>query len=93
MLRLRAEQQLEKANQRLEGQVTVRTKELREALDEVERLKNRLQAENLYLQDEIKVEHNYEDIIGGSPTLKAVLGQVEQVMVNLLVESWEISNR
>lgn len=79
MLRLRAEQQLEKANQKLEGQVALRTKELREALDEVERLKNRLQAENLYLQDEIKVEHNFEDIIGGSSTLKAVLSQVEQV--------------
>jgi transcriptional regulator with GAF, ATPase, and Fis domain len=79
MLRLRAEQQLEQANLRLEAQVTLRTKELREALDEVERLKNRLQAENLYLQDEIKVEHNFEDIIGGSPTLKAVLSQVEQV--------------
>ena len=79
MLRLRAERQLEKVNQRLEGQVAERTKELREALDEVEELKNRLQAENLYLQDEIKVEHNFEDIIGGSPSLKAVLGQVEQV--------------
>jgi formate hydrogenlyase transcriptional activator len=81
MLRLRAEQQLEQANERLEGQVALRTKELREALDEVERLKNRLQAENLYLQDEIKVEHDFEEIIGGSSTLKAVLGQVEQVAV------------
>ena len=79
MLRLRAEQQLEKANQRLEDQVALRTKELSEALDEVETLKNRLQAENLYLQHEIKVENNFEDIIGGSPTLKAVLSQVEQV--------------
>jgi formate hydrogenlyase transcriptional activator len=36
MLRLRAEQELEKTNQRLEGQVAERTKELSEALDEVE---------------------------------------------------------
>lgn len=79
MLRLRAEKQVAEANQKLEGQVAQRTKELREALNEVEKLKNRLQAENLYLQDELKVEHNFEDIIGGSPTLKAVLGQVEQV--------------
>ena len=79
MLRLRAERQLEKSNERLEEQVTQRTTELSEALGEVEKLKNRLEAENLYLQDEIKVEHNFEDIIGGSSTLKAVLGQVEQV--------------
>jgi formate hydrogenlyase transcriptional activator len=79
MLRLRAEHQLEKANQTLEEQVAQRTNELRAALDEVEKLKNRLQTENLYLQDEIKVEHNFEEIIGGSPTLKAVLSQVEQV--------------
>jgi len=79
MLRLRAEQQLEKANQRLEGEVAERTEELRQALNEVEQLKDRLQAENVYLQDEIKVEHNFEEIIGGSRTLKAVLGQVEQV--------------
>jgi transcriptional regulator with GAF, ATPase, and Fis domain len=79
MLRLRADRLLENANERLELQVAERTEELREALNEVEQLKNRLQAENLYLRDEIKVEHNFEDIIGGSPTLKAVLSQVEQV--------------
>ena len=79
MLRLRAEQQLENLNQDLEKQVALRTKELRNALCEVESLKNRLQAENLYLQDEIKVEHDFEEIIGGSSALKAVLSQVEQV--------------
>ncbi len=79
MLRLRAEKRLEQANMRLEQQVAERTQELREALDEVQELKNRLQAENLYLQDEIKVEHNFEEIIGSTSTLRAVLGQVEQV--------------
>ncbi|MDC0936347.1 sigma 54-interacting transcriptional regulator [Pirellulales bacterium] len=79
MLRLQAEQQLESVNQDLERQVTLRTKELRDALSEVEILKNRLQAENLYLQDEIKVAHDFEEIVGGSSALKAVLGQVEQV--------------
>jgi len=46
---------------------------------EVEQLKNRLQAENLYLQEEIKLEHNFEEIIGQSPALKTVLSKVEQV--------------
>ena len=81
LLRLRAEQLLEQANQKLEERVAVRTKELSEALKQVEELKNRLQAENLYLQDEIKVEHNFEEIIGGSSALYSVLGQVEQVAV------------
>jgi transcriptional regulator with GAF, ATPase, and Fis domain len=46
---------------------------------EVEQLKNRLQAENLYLREEIELEHNFEEIIGHSPAIKAVLRKVEQV--------------
>ncbi len=49
------------------------------ALDEVEQLKDRLEAENTYLQQEIKLEHNFEEIISQSPRFKKVLGQVEQV--------------
>ena len=33
-------------------------------LAEVEQLKNRLEAESAYLQEEIKVDHAYETIIG-----------------------------
>jgi formate hydrogenlyase transcriptional activator len=46
---------------------------------EVEALKTRLQAENRYLQEEIKLEHNFEDIIGRSAALKKGLRLVEQV--------------
>ena len=46
---------------------------------EVEHLKNQLQAENLYLKEEIKLQHNFEDIIGQSPAITAVLRKVEQV--------------
>ena len=46
---------------------------------EIEQLKNRLQAENLYLREEIKLEHNFEEIIGNSPAIKAMLRKVEQV--------------
>jgi DNA-binding NtrC family response regulator/ligand-binding sensor domain-containing protein len=52
---------------------------LQNALSEVERLKNRLHAENVYLQDEIKLEHNFADIISRSQALKKILGKVEQV--------------
>ena len=33
---------------------------LREAMSEVQRLRDRLQAENIYLQEEIRNEHNFE---------------------------------
>lgn len=51
---------------------------LREALREVERLKNQLQAENLYLQEEILREHNFEEIIGTSPALLDMLQQLRR---------------
>jgi predicted ATPase/transcriptional regulator with GAF, ATPase, and Fis domain len=53
--------------------------ELRMSMAEVERLKNRLHAENVYLQEEIRREHNFEEIVGGSPALLNVLQQVELV--------------
>ena len=52
---------------------------LRQALAEVEALKNRLHAENVYLQEEIQGEHNFVEMVGGSPALLAALRQVEQV--------------
>jgi len=52
---------------------------LRAALAEVERLRDRLQAENVYLQEEIKTRHGFEEIVGRSPALQRVLRQIEQV--------------
>tara|TARA_B100000315_G_scaffold11110_1_gene10793 strand:+ start:318 stop:2042 length:1725 start_codon:yes stop_codon:yes gene_type:complete len=52
---------------------------LRIALSEVEQLKNRLQAENIYLQDEIKIQHNFDEILSNSKKIKTVLQKVEQV--------------
>jgi formate hydrogenlyase transcriptional activator len=52
---------------------------LRAALAEVDALKNRLQAENVYLQEEIRGEHNFVEMVGSSPALLAALRQVEQV--------------
>ena len=53
--------------------------ELRNALAEVERLKARLQAENKYLQEEIKVTHNFDAIISRNEHLRQSLRKVEQV--------------
>jgi PAS domain S-box-containing protein len=51
----------------------------RKALDEVERLRKQLQRENIYLQEEIKAVRGRAGLIGESPALRHVLGQVEQV--------------
>src|SRR5262249_11478010 len=44
-----------------------------------ERERARLHEQNLYLQEEIKSEHNFEKIIGRSPALMTVLDQVGRV--------------
>src|SRR5206468_13011249 len=44
-----------------------------------EQERNRLQQQNLYLQEEIKSEYNFEEIIGGSTVLRDVLAKVKQV--------------
>ena len=52
---------------------------LREALSEVERLRERLQSENVYLQEEIRGEHNFEEIIGNSEPWQGLLRRLESV--------------
>ena len=52
---------------------------LRQALAEVEELKNQLEAENIYLQEEIKSQHDFEDILGHSRSLQGVLDAIAMV--------------
>ena len=52
---------------------------LRAALTEVAQLRDRLQAENIYLLEEVKQQQGFEEIVGRSPVLQRVLRQVEQV--------------
>jgi formate hydrogenlyase transcriptional activator len=49
------------------------------AQTELEALKSRLQAENVYLQEEIRTQHNFEEIIGNSPALLLALDRIERV--------------
>lgn len=49
------------------------------AHEEVRRLRDRLAAENVYLQEEIKTEYNFEEIIGQSAPVKRLLRKIEQV--------------
>lgn len=46
---------------------------------ELRQLKNRLHAENAYLQEEIRQDHNFEEIVGNSPALREVLARVQRV--------------
>jgi formate hydrogenlyase transcriptional activator len=49
------------------------------AHEEVRRLRDRLAAENLYLQEEIRQQHNFEELVGRSPALRRALQEVELV--------------
>jgi PAS domain S-box-containing protein len=53
--------------------------DLRNAYTEIEQLKNQLETETAYLREEIKLEHNFESIIGNSAAIQYVLYKVEQV--------------
>ncbi len=53
--------------------------ELIQAKSQIENLKNQFENESRYLQEEIRTEHNFEEIIGRSGPLKKTLKQVEQV--------------
>ena len=47
------------------------------AFKEIDALKDKLAVEKLYLEEEIRSEFNFEEIIGESAALKRALGQVE----------------
>jgi formate hydrogenlyase transcriptional activator len=50
-----------------------------QAYEEINALKTRVEAENVYLQEEILRQHNFDEIVGNSPALLDVLRQVEIV--------------
>lgn len=56
-----------------------RDKELHEALEEIKTLKDRLENENVYLQEEIGNKINYKNIISGSKAYNRVLLEVDRV--------------
>lgn len=54
-------------------------RELKTALAEVEALKHRLEMENAYLQEELRAEHHFHNILGRSEAIKATIRQIELV--------------
>jgi len=53
--------------------------ELKNAFSEIEKLKNQLERENIYLQEEVKFQHSHSEIIGDSKAMQKVLSLAEQV--------------
>jgi transcriptional regulator with GAF, ATPase, and Fis domain len=49
------------------------------AFSEIKKLKDQCETDYIYLREEIKLEHNFEEIIGQSDSLTYVLFKVEQV--------------
>lgn len=81
-----AEKDLRNYREHLENLVEARTAKLQEANDEltsafseIKDLKDRLEVENIHLRDEIKQEHNFEEIIGESDPLKYVFYRINEV--------------
>ena len=52
---------------------------LRAKSAEIERLNTRLQADNVYLKEEIKTYHDFDEIVGVSAALRLALSRVAQV--------------
>ena len=53
--------------------------QLQKHLSEIEELKNRLEEENIYLHEEVKLLAEHSEILGQSPAIKNILAQAEQV--------------
>jgi formate hydrogenlyase transcriptional activator len=53
--------------------------QLRESLHDIEKLRQQLEKENIYLREEIELQNVHEEIVGRSQAMKRILAQVEQV--------------
>jgi PAS domain S-box-containing protein len=53
--------------------------QLQSALDELKVLKNRLEEQNAYLQEEIHIEHNFREIVGQSEPILKIIKQIDVV--------------
>jgi len=54
---------------------------LRDAYAQIKKLKDKLETENFYLREEIKVEYQHREVIGQSERIRRVLKSAEQVAV------------
>jgi formate hydrogenlyase transcriptional activator len=50
-----------------------------QSYQDIDNLKARLERENVYLREELRTQHNFEEIVGNSPALLKALHAVDQV--------------
>jgi transcriptional regulator with GAF, ATPase, and Fis domain len=55
------------------------TGRLAEANQQIAKLNERLERENVYLQEEVKLDHSHREVIGDSESIRRVLQKAEQV--------------
>ncbi len=78
----RLEADLQATNIKLEAalaEVKQTAETLAKAFDEIKRLKDQLEAENIYLRDEIELREGSGEIIGTSDALKSAIRKAQQV--------------
>ena len=75
----KAKTEIKRLNEELEQRVIERTEALQKAVEEIRELKDQLYKENLALRDEIDQASMFEEIVGASPALQAVLTRVAKV--------------
>jgi transcriptional regulator with GAF, ATPase, and Fis domain len=75
----KAKTEIKRLNEELEQRVIERTEALQKAIEEIRALKDQLYKENLALRDEIDRASMFEEIVGASPALQAVLAWVAKV--------------
>jgi PAS domain S-box-containing protein len=78
----RLEVDLQATNIKLEAalaEIRDKAASLAKALDEIKRLKDQLEAENIYLRDEIELREGYSEIIGVSDAIKSTIRKAQQV--------------
>lgn len=75
----KAKTEIKRLNEELEQRVIERTEALQRAIEEIRALKDQLYKENLALRDEIDRASMFEEIVGASPALQAVLAWVAKV--------------
>jgi formate hydrogenlyase transcriptional activator len=64
--------------QEVANQITLAIQNM-QSYQQIESLKARLEKENVYLREELRTEHNFEEIVGNSPAVLRALGAVDQV--------------